>query len=355
MFDKLKEIEDKFEELNVKLSDPEAVKDQAGYAQLAKLHTELEPIVTALRSYRKASSDLSSAQEMIKKETDPEMRKLFEDEIDDLIETRSRLETDLKEMLIEKDPRDDKDIIIEIRAGAGGEEASLFAGDLFRMYSRYAESRRWQVGVLEVSESDLQGYKEIIFEIKGKGAFSKFKYESGVHRVQRVPETESGGRIHTSTATVAVMPEVEAVDVAIDPNDVRVDTYRSSGAGGQHVNTTDSAVRLTHVPTGMVVTCQNERSQIQNREQAFKILRARLAEFYLEQQHKEIAQERREQVGTGDRSERIRTYNFPQNRVTDHRIGHTINNLSSVLEGNIDELIDALQRASRADQLKSAV
>jgi peptide chain release factor 1 len=292
---------------------------------------------------------------MLKGEQDPEMREFLQAEFNSFKEEREQVEEEIKFLLIAADPNDEKDIIVEIRAGAGGDEASLFAGELYRMYSRYAEAHRWKTETLSSSPADVGGFKEVIFEIKGKGAYSRFKYESGVHRVQRIPVTESGGRIHTSTVTVAVLPVVEEVEVEIGPNDVKVDVFRSGGPGGQSVNTTDSAVRVTHLPTGLVVSCQDEKSQLQNRERAMTILRARLYEKMMDEQNAELAAERRSQVGTGDRSERIRTFNFPQGRVTDHRISYTVHNLPAILEGEIDDIIDALAAADRAEKLKQVV
>ncbi len=355
MLDRLKEIEDKYRELTDKLSDPKILADAKRYAEYARAHSELAGLVEKIDDYRRVLDSIAEVKEMLRGEKDPEMERFLHDELHSLQQRGEELKGELKQMLVPKDPRDKKDVIMEIRAGAGGEEASLFATDLYRMYTRYAEGRGWRTQVLSSSPSDMGGFKEIIFEVTGKGAYSRLKYESGVHRVQRIPVTESGGRIHTSTATVAVLPEAEEVEVEVNPNDLRIDIFRSSGPGGQSVNTTDSAVRITHLSTGIVVSCQEERSQLQNREKAMRILRARLYEKLQEEQREEIAEARRLQVGTGDRSERIRTYNFPQGRVTDHRIGLTLHNLDSVLEGSIDELIEELAAADRAAKLEQVV
>lgn len=352
---KLNEIEERFEDLVRKLSDPSVIADQEQYRKYAKAHSELAELVGVIRDYKKTLTELDEAQDMVHQEKEAEMEQFLHDEINTLKEKREKLEEELKLMLIAKDPNDEKDIIMEIRAGTGGEEAALFAGELYRMYNRYAENQSWKTEVLSASPSDIGGFKEVIFEVKGKGAYSKLKFESGVHRVQRVPVTESGGRIHTSAATVAVLPEAEEVEVDLNPNDLRIDIFRSSGPGGQSVNTTDSAVRITHLPTGIVVSCQEERSQLQNRERALKIVRARLYEKKLEEQQAQLAQNRKLQVGTGDRSEKIRTYNYPQNRVTDHRINFSSHNLPVFLEGELGGLIEALIAADRAEKLKAVV
>jgi len=352
---KLNEIEKKYDELTEKLADPKVLGDQKKYQEFAKTHAELSQLVGKIRDFKKINNDINEAKEMIREEKDAEMEHFLSNELHRLEKERTVSEEELKEMLVAKDPNDEKSIIMEIRAGTGGEEASLFAADLFRMYSKFAESQGWDTQILSSSPSDMGGFKEIILEVNGKGAYSWLKFESGVHRVQRVPVTESSGRIHTSAATVAVLPEAEEVEVEIGPNDLRIDIFRSSGPGGQSVNTTDSAVRITHVPTGMVVSCQEERSQLQNKERALKILRARLYEQFQIEQQQELAETRRMQVGSGDRSERIRTYNFPQGRVTDHRINLTLHNLSSTLEGNINELIEALSAADRAKKLQNVV
>ena len=355
MREKLKELVERYNEITEKLGDQEVISSQEKYREYAKAHSELSPLVAKIKRLLQIESDINDGHELLKSERDREMREFLEGELRALEEERQQLEDDIKLDMIAKDPNDEKDIIVEIRAGAGGEEAALFAADLFRMYARYAERNRWKTAVLSSSPSDVGGFKEIIFEVKGNGAYSKLKYESGVHRVQRIPVTESGGRIHTSTATVAVLPEAEEVEVEIDPQDVRIDIFRSGGPGGQSVNTTDSAVRLTHLPTGIVVSCQDERSQLQNKERAFRILRARLYEMKLQEQEREQAMVRRSQVGTGDRSERIRTYNFPQNRVTDHRINFTTHDLGGILEGELSDLIEALAAADRAEKLKLVI
>ncbi|MCL5292135.1 MAG: peptide chain release factor 1, partial [Actinobacteria bacterium] len=340
MIDKLREIEERYNEITEKLGDPDILSDQEKYREYAKAHSELSPLVSKIKRLSDIQRDIADSREMIKEERDQEMREFLEKEVHALEEERAQVEEEIKIDMIAKDPNDEKNIIVEVRAGTGGEEAALFAADLSRMYTHFAERNRWKTEILSSSPSDVGGFKEIIFEVKGKGAYSRLKYESGVHRVQRIPVTESGGRIHTSTATVAVLPEVEEVEAEINPQDVRVDIFRSGGPGGQSVNTTDSAVRLTHLPTGIVVSCQDERSQLQNKDRAFRILRARLYEMKIEEQEREQASARRSQVGTGDRSERIRTYNFPQNRVTDHRIGFTTHDLGGVLEGALTELLD---------------
>lgn len=348
-------IEKEYEDLGVKLSDPSVLGDREAYAKLAKAHSDLQPLAEKIAEYRRLAASLAEAVEMEKGETDHEMVDFLRSERVALKEKISVLEEEIRLLMVPKDPNDDKDVIVEVRGGAGGDEANLFAGDLYRMYTRYADSQRWKTQIMSASPSEVGGFREIIFEVKGKGAYSRMKYESGVHRVQRIPVTESGGRIHTSTATVAVLPEAEDVEVQINPQDLRIDIFRSSGPGGQSVNTTDSAVRITHIPTGMVVSCQDEKSQLQNKERAMKILRARIYEKALAEQEAEVAHARRLQVGTGDRSERIRTYNFPQNRITDHRIGLSIHNLAGVLEGDLDELISSLATADRSEQLEQVV
>lgn len=352
MIDKLTHVETRYEKVNELLCLPETVSDQQKYAELMRELKNLTPIVETFREYKKALNDEEAAKQMLSEHPDKDLKEMLELEIEECKEKVQELNEQLKILLLPKDPNDDKNVIIEIRAGAGGEEAALFAHSLFRMYSMYSESRGWHPDVMYINETGLGGVKEISFMIEGEGAYSRFKFESGVHRVQRVPETESGGRIHTSTVTVAVLPEAQEVDIAIDPTDLQIDTFRSSGAGGQHVNKTESAIRITHLPTGTVVECQDERSQHKNRDRAMKILRSRLLEVEREKQNSEIADERRSQVGTGDRSERIRTYNFPQGRVSDHRIGLTVYRIESIMNGDIDEIIDALITADTADRLK---
>ncbi len=353
MFEKLLQVEEKYDKINRLLYLPETLNDREGYKKLMRELKELTPVVETFRSYKKAKADEVSAQKLLESESDGEMKALLLDEIEDCKEKVEALSKELKILLLPKDPNDGKNVIVEIRAGAGGEEAALFAGSLYRMYTMYAESRGFKSEVLSLNETGLGGIKEISFSVSGEGAYSRFKFESGVHRVQRVPETESGGRIHTSTVTVAVLPEAEEVDIAIDPTELQIDTFRSSGAGGQHVNKTESAIRITHIPTGTVVECQDERSQYKNKDRAMKILRSRLLEAEREKQSAEIADERRSQVGTGDRSERIRTYNFPQGRVSDHRIGLTLYKIDAIMNGDLDEIIDALITADTANKLNS--
>lgn len=354
MYDKLDFIQEKYEELSHKVSDPEVISNQPEWQKYMRDMSEMEPIVNKYREYRKATDDLADTKEMISDGSmDEELRDMAKMELSELEETLERLSEELKILLLPKDPNDDKNVLLEIRAGTGGEEAALFGGDLLRMYMRYAERRGWKTEMMDTSETGIGGVKEAIVLIKGKGAYSRLKYESGVHRVQRVPETESSGRIHTSAATVAVLPEIDEVEVDLNPNDVRVDVYRSSGNGGQSVNTTDSAVRLTHVPTGIVVTCQDEKSQLKNKEKAFKVLRAKLYDIKMQEQNKEVADARKSQVGSGDRSERIRTYNFPQGRVSDHRIGLTLYKLDYFLDGDIDEIIDGLITHDQAEKMKN--
>lgn len=352
LLEKLEALEARYDSITNRLSDPNVIGNQSEYQKLAKSHSELTEVVTVYRRYKKVEEELIQAKQMLTEELDADFRLLVEEERRGLLEEQARLEQELKRLLIPKDPNDEKNVIVEIRAGTGGEEAALFAGDLFRMYTRYAERMGWRVELLSENSTELGGFKEVIFMIHGGGAFSRLKYESGVHRVQRVPATEAGGRIHTSTATVAVLPEAEEVEVQIDPNDLRIDVYRSSGPGGQSVNTTDSAVRITHLPTGLVVSCQDEKSQHKNKDKALRILRARLLDKLQMEQAQALAEQRKGQVGTGDRSERIRTYNFPQGRLTDHRIGYTVHALPEILDGELDELIAALTEYDRAEKLK---
>lgn len=348
MFDKLENVEKRYEELNSKISDPDVIANQNEWKKFMKEHADIEEIVEKYREYKKIVQSIDELKEML---NDKEMHELAQMELDENKEKLPKIEEELKLLLVPKDPNDDKNVIMEIRGGAGGEESSLFAADLFRMYSMYAERKRWKFEVLNLNETELGGIKEATIMITGKGAYSRLKFESGVHRVQRVPDTESSGRIHTSTATVAVLPEVDDVEVEINPADLKVDTFRSSGAGGQHINKTESAIRITHMPTGVVVECQTERSQIQNRETAMKMLRSKLYEAELEKQNSELASARKSQVGSGDRSEKIRTYNFPQGRITDHRIGLSMFQVDEFLNGGLDEMIDALNAADRAAKL----
>lgn len=352
MLEKLSFLKEKYTDLSAKISDPEVINNINEWKKYVKEHAELEPIVIKYKEYEESKEQLKDAKEMLDDKLEDEMKEMVKEEIKELEESLETMEQDIKMMLIPKDPNDERNVILEIRAGAGGDEAGLFAGVLFRMYSRYAERNRWKIEMMSANDQGVGGFKEVIAMIKGKGVYSKLKYESGVHRVQRIPSTESGGRIHTSTATVAVLPEVDDVEIDVNPNDVRVDVYRSSGNGGQSVNTTDSAVRLTHIPTGIVVAMQDEKSQLKNKDKAFKILKARLYEQKLEEQNAEIAANRKNQVGTGDRSAKIRTYNYPQGRVSDHRINLTLYKLDSFLEGNIDEMIDAITTYDQAERLK---
>ena len=353
MFENLQVVENRYEELTLKLYDPQTAGDREAFAALMKEHKELEPIVEAYRAWRQCQQDLAGARELLESEGDRELRELAVEEIREREERGRALEEELKLLLLPKDPNDEKNVILEIRGGTGGEEAALFAYDLYRMYTAYAQRRGWRTEIVGLNETELGGFKEVSVLIDGEGAWSRLKYESGVHRVQRVPETESQGRIHTSAATVAVLPEAEEVEVHIDPKDLQIDTFRSSGAGGQHINKTSSAIRVTHLPTGMVVECQDERSQYKNKEKALKVLRARLLDQEQSKADAQLAQERKSQVGSGDRSQRIRTYNFPQSRVTDHRIGLTLYKLEEVLAGDLDEIIDSLIAADRASQLEA--
>ncbi|MFN8471769.1 MAG: peptide chain release factor 1 [Anaerolineae bacterium] len=354
MLEKLDQIEKRYEEINTLLSDPTVLADMDRLRTLGQEQAELQEVVDTYREYQGVAKHLAEARELAIGD-DPELAELAGGELPELEAEDARLQEELKRLLLPTDPNDKRDVIVEIRAGTGGDEAALFAADLFRMYQRYAEAHRWKVDIISTSDTGIGGFKEIIFEVKGDGAYSRLKYESGVHRVQRVPDTEAQGRIHTSTATVAVLPEVDDVDVKIDPNDLRIDVYRSSGHGGQSVNTTDSAVRITHLPTGLVVTCQDEKSQLKNKLKAMSVLRARLYAIEEEKRQAELSEARRSQVGTGERAEKIRTYNFPQNRVTDHRINMTVYNLDMVMQGALDEFIDALGLEDQTARLQAAV
>ncbi|MBQ7288806.1 MAG: peptide chain release factor 1 [Clostridia bacterium] len=354
MFDKLKSVEQRFEEVGNQLMDPQIVSDQNAYKKLMREHKQLSPIVEKFREYAAAKQAAEEAKELLDAGgLDKDFKELVEEEYTESKAKIEALSEELKVLLLPKDPNDDRNVIIEIRGGAGGEEAALFAGVLMRMYSMYAESKRWKIEIVNENPTELGGYKEVSFMVEGEGAYSRFKYESGVHRVQRVPETETSGRIHTSTVTVAVLPEADDVEIEINPADLQIDTYRSGGAGGQHVNKTESAIRITHLPTGLVVECQDERSQHKNKDKAMKVLRSRLYEQSLAAQNEAIASDRKAQVGTGDRSERIRTYNYPQGRISDHRIGLTLYKLEQMLNGDLDELIDALITHYRAEMLKA--
>ncbi|MDH4422920.1 MULTISPECIES: peptide chain release factor 1 [Bacillus] len=354
MLDRLQAVEDRYEKLNELLSDPEIISDTNKLREYSKEQSDIQETVEVYREYKDVREQLKDAKAMLEDKLDAEMRDMVKEEVSELEGQDKELSERLKILLVPKDPNDDKNVIVEVRGAAGGDEAALFAGDLYRMYSRYAEVQGWKTEIIEASYTELGGYKEIIFMINGKGAFAKLKFENGAHRVQRVPETESGGRIHTSTATVAVLPEAEEVEIDIHEKDVRVDTFASSGPGGQSVNTTMSAVRLTHLPTGVVVSCQDEKSQIKNKEKAMKVLRARVYDKFRQEAQAEYDQNRKQAVGTGDRSERIRTYNFPQNRVTDHRIGLTIQKLDQILQGKLDDFINALVMEDQAQKMEAA-
>ncbi|MDJ0810731.1 MAG: peptide chain release factor 1 [Desulfobacterales bacterium] len=353
MLDKLNGVEKRFLEVEKLLSDPETVKDRAAFEKLSREHAELSRIVEAFRTYKQILDQLEESQELLK-DGDPDIKELAREELTGLTAQRDALELDLRKMLVPKDPNDDKNVIVEIRAGTGGDEAALFAADLFRMYGRYAEGQRWKVEIMSQNDTGVGGFKEVIAMIQGQGAYSRLKYESGTHRVQRVPTTETQGRIHTSAVTVAVLPEAEEVDVAIDPNELKIDVYRSTGPGGQSVNTTDSAVRITHLPTGLVVTCQDEKSQIKNKAKALKVLRARLLDQMVREQNAQRAADRKSQIGDGDRSGRIRTYNFPQGRVTDHRIGLTLYKLDEIMQGHVDAVIEELVTYYQTQALQNA-
>lgn len=350
MFDKIQDLEIRFQELESLLSDPTVIANQPEFRKLSREHADLAPLIEAFRRYKKVLEELDENKELL---ADPEMKEMAEEEISRLSEEKERLDAEIKILLLPKDPNDSRDVILEIRAGTGGDESALFCGDLFRMYSRFAEKNRWKVEMLSCSESERGGYKEVIASIEGQDVYAKLKYESGTHRVQRVPETEAQGRIHTSACTVAIMAEAEDVDIDINPADLKIDVYRSSGAGGQHVNTTDSAVRITHLPTGTVVACQEERSQIKNRAKAMKVLKTRILDNILQDQNAKMAADRKQQVGSGDRSERIRTYNFPQGRMTDHRIGLTLYRLDSIMAGDIEEIADALRTHYQMEALQA--
>ncbi len=351
MFDRLEDLLVRFEEVLNLLSDPAVIGDPERFQKLMKEQSDLQPIAEAYREYKRNQETIEDSVSMLEEESDPEMRELLKEELSQARKQTGELENHLKILLLPKDPNDEKNVVVEIRAGAGGDEAALFAAEIYRMYAKYAEGKRWKVEMMNLNENGLGGFKEAVFMINGNGAYSRLKYESGVHRVQRVPETESGGRIHTSTITVAIMPEAEEIDFHLDLNDCKFDVFRASGNGGQCVNTTDSAVRLTHIPTGIVISCQDEKSQLKNKEKALKVLRARLYDMELQKQHDAEAEVRKSQVGTGDRSEKIRTYNFPQGRVTDHRIKLTTHRLGEVLDGDLDEIIDSLIAADQAAKL----
>ena len=350
---RLESLSKRYKELEEELSKPEVIRDLKKYRELSREHKELSEIYETYLEYKKTLKEIEDTKDLLRSQ-DREIRDLAREELEKLKDRRSKLEKKLRILLLPKDPNDSKNVILEIRAGAGGEEAALFAADLFRMYQKYAEEKGWKVTVLSANRTGLGGYKEVIALIEGEGAYSRLKFESGVHRVQRIPVTESGGRIHTSTATVAVLPEADETDVEINPQDLKIETFRASGAGGQYVNTTETAVRITHIPTGIVVSCQDERSQFQNKQKALRILRAKLKDYYEKKRQEEIARERKEQVGTGERSEKIRTYNFPQNRVTDHRINLTLYKLQDILDGKLDEIIEALRSRELEEKLKLA-
>ena len=349
IFDKIEELERRYQELEALLSDPAVIANQTEFRRLSREHADLTDLVEAYRRYRKVLAEIDGNRELL---ADPEMKEMAEEELKGLADEQGRLEGEIRLLLLPKDPNDSKSVILEIRAGTGGDESALFAGDLLRMYNRFADANRWRVEVISASESERGGFKEVVASVEGEAVFAKLKYESGTHRVQRVPETEAQGRIHTSACTVAILPEAEDIDIEINPADLKVDVYRSSGAGGQHVNTTDSAVRITHIPTGTVVACQEERSQIKNRAKAMKVLKSRILDTLVQEQNSKLAADRKSQVGSGDRSERIRTYNFPQGRMTDHRIGLTLYRLDSIMAGDIGEIVNALRTHYQMEALK---
>jgi len=355
MFDRLDELETKFADLSQAISDPDVISDNNRWRVLMKEHSDLTPVMDTYREYKRLRDGLEEAKALLNESSDEDLRQLAKEEIKESQDELENVTANLKVLLLPKDPNDEKNVIVEIRGGAGGDEAALFAGTLYRMYGHYAESRRWKTEIMSANENEIGGFKEVVFMIQGRGAYSRLKYESGVHRVQRIPVTESGGRIHTSTVTVAVLPEAEDVDVDLNMADVRVDVYRSSGNGGQSVNTTDSAVRVTHMPSGIVVACQDEKSQHKNKDKALKILRAKLYDLEQERLMKEVSAERKSQIGTGDRSERIRTYNYPQSRVTDHRVSLTLHKLDAVLDGDLDEILDTCITQDQAKKLQGAV
>ncbi len=350
MFEKIEELERRYQELEALLSDPAVIANQPEFRRYSREHADLSDLVAAHRRYKKVLAEIAGNRDLL---SDPDMKEMAEEELSSLEEEQSRLAAEIRLLLLPKDPNDSKNVILEIRAGTGGDESALFAGDLFRMYTRFAETSRWRVEVISASESERGGYKEVVASVEGEGVYAKLKYESGTHRVQRVPETEAQGRIHTSACTVAIMPEAEDIDIDINPADLKIDVYRSSGAGGQHVNTTDSAVRITHLPTGVVVACQEERSQIKNRAKAMKVLKSRILDSMASEQNARLAADRKQQVGSGDRSERIRTYNFPQGRMTDHRIGLTLYRLDALMEGDIGEVVDSLRAHYQMEALKA--
>ena len=352
LLERLQKLKEKFDRINQQLSDPDFINDREKLVNLSKERSDLVEIIQAYDEYSRVLNNIKGNKEIIESKTDKELASLAELELEELEKKKEELEEQIKILLLPKDPNDNKDIIMEIRAGTGGEEAALFAGDLFRMYSRYAELKGWKVELIDLSESERGGIKEVVFSISGNNVYSELKFESGVHRVQRVPETEANGRVHTSAASIAVLPEAEDVQIDINPNDLRIDIFRSGGAGGQNVNKVETAVRITHIPTGLVVQCQDERSQLKNRQKAMKVLRARLYDMKIKEQTDEISAQRKSMVGSGDRSDKIRTYNFPQNRVTDHRIGLTLYNLSKIMEGDLDELLEQLKIADRTDKLQ---